>query len=118
VLFFVAVVADGFNRATFESLHAECGLFFVLRLFVNVGISFVVGALEIFGGSFAAKVAVDTLGIDVKLSGDAFGIFVFEISHGLVRKLFSPSPKDAITFSDLDSRFASVPSGGYLFPAI
>jgi hypothetical protein len=114
-LAFATIVTNGFNRAAFKGLHTESYFFVIPWLLVNVGVSFLVGTLEIFGGSFAAEVTVNTLGINVEFSCNAFWIFVFEISHSLLDKLFAPSPKDAITFSSLDSRFSRAPSGDYLF---
>lgn len=68
----VAVVANGFDRAAFEGFHALSGFFFVLRLFENVGISLVVGSLEVVRCGFTAQVAVDALTVDVEF---AVGVF-------------------------------------------
>jgi len=79
----VAVVADGFDRAAFEGFHALSRFLFVLRLLENVGISLVVGSLEVVRCGFAAQVAVDALTVDVELAAGVFCVFIFAICHGV-----------------------------------
>jgi hypothetical protein len=79
-----AVVADCLDRAAVHGFLAQLGFFVVLRLFVDVGMPTVVVSREVGGGRLPAKVAVDALIVDVKLSSDVFRILVRYISHGLV----------------------------------
>src|SRR2546426_2810829 len=66
----LAVVADGFDRATFHRFFAARFFFRILRLFVNVGMSTVIVAFEIRRRGFAAQIAIDTLVVDIKFPGD------------------------------------------------
>ncbi len=77
-----AVFTDGVDRAAFEGFHALIDVFLGRRLGEDIRVAAVVLAHEELRGGLAAKVAIDTLGIDVKLTGDAFGMFVVLISHG------------------------------------
>src|SRR6059036_3749199 len=60
----LAVVADGFDRATFHRFFAARFFLRILCLFVNVGMSTVIVALEICRRGFTAQIAVDTLVVD------------------------------------------------------
>ena len=44
----------------------------------------IIAAGEIGRGCLAAEIAIDALVVDVKLTGDVFGVFVFEFSHGVM----------------------------------
>jgi hypothetical protein len=80
-----AVAADRFDRATFHSLFTKTFFLGRLRLFVNVGMTAVVVALEIRGRSFAAQIAVDALFIDIEFAGSIFGIFIGGVGHNFLR---------------------------------
>ena len=76
-----AVVTDRFDRATFHRFLAQTLFLGRFRLLVNELMTAVVVALEIRGGGFAAKVAVNTLLIDIELAGRVFRILVGDVSH-------------------------------------
>jgi hypothetical protein len=78
----LAVLADGFYRASF---HGLTGLGDVLggdRLFKNVRIALVLSAGEIVRRGLAAQVTVDALAVHVELASDVFHIFIFAVCHG------------------------------------
>ena len=77
----VAIITDGFDRATFLGFFALSFLLGRAGLLIDKRISAVVVALEIIGSRFATKVAVDALVIDVKLARDVFSVSVCDISH-------------------------------------
>src|SRR3989442_10619022 len=79
----VSVVADGFDRAAFLGFFALRFLFRRARLFIDKRVAAVIVAFEIVGSGFATEVAVDALVIDVKFSGDVFGVSVCDLSHNL-----------------------------------
>lgn len=94
-----AVVANGFDRATFLGLFTASFLVRIFRLFINIGIPAVFVALEIVRCRLAAQVAINALVIDVELSRYVFGIFVCDVCHkfkvcglilGRLRGLASP----------------------------
>src|SRR2546423_1195514 len=76
-----AVAADRFDRATFHRFLAKTFFLGRFRLFVNVGVTAVVIALEIRRRSFPAQIAVDALFIDIEFAGGIFGIFVGGVGH-------------------------------------
>jgi hypothetical protein len=82
-----AVVADGFDRATFHGFLAQLFLFGRTRLLIDVGIAAVIISAEIAGGGFAAEIAVDALVIDIIFAGNIFGIAVCDISHNFFRSI-------------------------------
>ena len=82
--FLSAVAADRFDRTTFHRLFTKTFFLRRFRLFVNVGMTAVVVALEIGGRGFAAQIAVDALFIDVEFAGCVFGIFVGDVGHNFV----------------------------------
>lgn len=77
----VSVLADSLDRAAFHGLFALGDFLVVFGLLENVGISLVVRTGEIAWCGFTAKVAVDALAIDVKLSADVFYVLIFFICH-------------------------------------
>jgi hypothetical protein len=81
-----AVVANGFDRATFHRFFAEHFLLRGLWLLVNVGMTPVVVALETGWCRFAAQIAVDALIIDVKCPRYVFGVFVYDVGHSFYGK--------------------------------
>lgn len=76
-----AVVADGFDRATFHRFLAESLFFGAFRLLVDVGVTSVVIAGEIGRSGLATQIAIDALVIDVELALDVVGILICELSH-------------------------------------
>src|SRR5436853_152116 len=84
------IVPNRLDRATFFGLFAARFFLRGLRLFINVGITSVVVALEVVGRRFAAKIAVNALVIHVVLAGDALRILVRHISH--IASLFGIAP--------------------------
>src|SRR2546430_10268118 len=76
-----AVAADRFDRATFHRFLAKTFFLGRFRLFVNVGVTAVVIALEIRGRSLAAQIAVDALFVDIEFAGGIFRIFVGGVGH-------------------------------------
>jgi hypothetical protein len=76
-----SVAPDRFDRATFLRLIAK--RFFLGRfgLLVNVGMAAVVVPFEIGWGGLAAKIAIDTLVVDVEFPLDVLRIFVCDIGH-------------------------------------
>src|SRR5690606_8923800 len=78
---FVAVVADRFDRATLEGLHAERDLLLGGRLFVDERIATLVMPGEEPGGGFTAQVTVDALLIDVELARDVLVPLVCFVGH-------------------------------------
>lgn len=72
----VAVVADGFDRAAFQGLHAEADFFLSSRLFMDKGIAAFIMSCEESWSCFAAEIAVDALLIDVELARRVFRPFV------------------------------------------
>jgi hypothetical protein len=81
-MLFVAVVADGLNRAAFERFHTERNFFLGGRLFVNEGIATLVMTGEKRRRRFAAQIAVDALLIYVKLTGNVAFPLVCFVGHG------------------------------------
>ena len=77
----LAVVTDGFNRATFERLHANRDFIFGHGLFVHVGIATFVMAREESGSRFPAKITIDALLIDEELTCCVLRPLVCFISH-------------------------------------
>jgi hypothetical protein len=77
----LAVVTDGFNRATFERLHANRDFIFGHGLFVHVGVAAFVMTREESGSRFAAKITVDALLIDEELACGVLRPLVCFISH-------------------------------------
>src|SRR5947209_8289820 len=76
-----AVVADRFDRAAFHRFLAKTLFLRRFRLLVNVRMSAVVVAFKVRRRRFTAKIAVDALIIDIKLSRNVLGIFVCSVSH-------------------------------------
>lgn len=68
VVLLVAVVSDGFDRATFEGFHALLFFFGVFGLLDHVGVASVLIARKILRRGFPAQVAVDALLIDIELA--------------------------------------------------
>ena len=83
----LAVVTDGFDRATFERLHANRDFILGDGLFVHEGITTFVMAREESGSSFSAKIAIDALLIDEELTCGVLRPLVYFISHIRWRKL-------------------------------
>jgi hypothetical protein len=81
-----AVVANRFDRATFQRFFAERFLLRGLWLLVNVGMTPFVVAFEIGGCRFAAQIAVDALIIDVECPGYVFGVFVRGVGHSFYQQ--------------------------------
>jgi hypothetical protein len=81
-----AVVANRFDRATFQRCFAERFLLRGLWLLVNVGMTPVVVAFEIGGCRFAAQIAVDALIIDVECPRYVFGVFVRGVGHSFYQQ--------------------------------
>jgi hypothetical protein len=81
----VSIIADCFHRAAFLGLFALRLFLRRTRLFINEGITSIIIAFEIVRSGFATQVAVDALVIDVKFAGDAFRIFVCDVSHNSPR---------------------------------
>jgi len=79
--FLLAVAADGLDRATFHGFFAEAFLLGGNRLLVNVAVAAVIVAREVCGRSFAAKIAIDALIVDVEGPCDVLRVFVSEVSH-------------------------------------
>lgn len=77
----LAVVTDGFNRATLKGFHANRDFIFGYGLLVHVGIATFVMPREESGSSFPAKVAVDALLIDEELTCGVLRPLVCFISH-------------------------------------
>lgn len=77
----LAVVTDGFNRATFKRLHANRDFIFGHGLLVHVGIATFVMAREESGSRFPAKIAIDALLIDEELTCGVLRPLVCFISH-------------------------------------
>jgi hypothetical protein len=93
-----AVIADRFHGAT---LHRFLAKLFFLRsggLFKNVRIAAIIVAAKVTRGGFTAKVAVDTLVIDVKFAGKVFGIAVCDVSHNLLEKQAYTGPMEVQYF--------------------
>jgi hypothetical protein len=76
-----AIVADGFDRTSFHGFLAKGLLLRGGRLLKHIGVAAVVAAREISGCGFPAKVAVNALVIDVKLSGHVFRVFIRNVGH-------------------------------------
>lgn len=81
-----AVVADRFHGATLHRFLAKLLLIGRGGLFENVRIAAIIVAAKVTGSGFAAKIAVDTLVIDVKFAGKVFGVAVCDVSHNLLEK--------------------------------
>jgi hypothetical protein len=81
-----AVVANRFDRATFQRFFAERFLLRGLWLLVNVGMTPIVVAFKTGGCGFAAQIAVDALIIDVECPGYVFGVFVCDVGHSFYGK--------------------------------
>jgi hypothetical protein len=78
-----AVATNGLDRATFHRFFAKCFFFRRFGLLVDVGMSAIIIATEVRRRGFTAKVAVDALVIDVKLSFDILGVFICGVGHYL-----------------------------------
>ena len=78
---FIAVVANGFDRAAFEGFHAHFDFFRSRGLLHNEGIAAVITAREEIRRRFAAQIAVDALLIDVEFSLNVIGPLVVYICH-------------------------------------
>jgi hypothetical protein len=76
-----AVVADGFNRAAFKGLHAKLNIFLGRWLGVNEGISTLFVPLEKGRRSFAAKITIDALLINVELPRSVVPPFFCFVGH-------------------------------------
>src|SRR5207302_4395737 len=76
-----AVATDRFDRASFHRFFTKTFFLGRFRLFVNVGVTAVVIALEIRGRSFPAQIAVDALLIDIEFAGGVLRIFVGGVGH-------------------------------------
>ena len=79
-----AIVANGFNRTSFHGFLAKRLLLRGGRLLKHIGVAAVVAAREINGCGFPAQVAVNTLVIDVKLSGHVFRVFIRNVGHKIL----------------------------------
>jgi hypothetical protein len=78
----LAVFANILNGTTFHCLFAKAFFLSRLRLLENKRMPTVVVPLEVCGGGFAAKIAVDALVIHVKLSLDILLVTVGCVGHG------------------------------------
>jgi len=76
-----AIVADGFDRASFHGFLAKRLLLRGGRLLKHIGVAAIVAAREISGCGFPAQVAVNALVIAVKLSGHVFRVFIRNVGH-------------------------------------
>jgi hypothetical protein len=77
----LTIAADGFDGTAFLRFFAESFLLGTFGLFVDVRMAAVVIALVIRRRGFAAKIAIDTLVIDIKLHRYVFRIFIRCVSH-------------------------------------
>ena len=82
--FSAAVIADGFDGATFHGFLALGFFFRRFGLLFHEGITAIVIARKILRRGFAAKVAIDTLVIDVVFARDVFRVSIRNISHNQV----------------------------------
>jgi len=76
-----SVIADGFDGTAFHRFLAKLLLFRSGWLLVDVGITAIVVAAKITGSGLTAKIAVDTLVIDVIFAGKVFGIAICDVCH-------------------------------------
>ena len=76
-----AIIADGFDRASFHGFLAKRFFLLGARLLKHIGVAAVVAAREISRCGFPAQVAVNALVIDVKLSGHVFRVFIRNVGH-------------------------------------
>jgi hypothetical protein len=76
-----AIVANGFDRATFLGFLAASFLLIVLGLLVNEGISAVIVPFKIIGSRLPAKITVNALVIHVILARRVFRISISSVSH-------------------------------------
>jgi len=77
----LAVVADRLDRAAVHGLLAQRLLLGRFGLFEDEAVTAVVVALEIRGGGFTAKVAIDALVIDEEFAFDVIAVFVRCVCH-------------------------------------
>src|SRR5438105_3610612 len=80
------VAADRFDGATFHGFLAERFFLGIFGLLIDEGMAPVVVPFVIGRRRFAAKVAVDTLVVDVVRARDVFRIFICRISHNFPAK--------------------------------
>jgi hypothetical protein len=76
-----AIIADGFDRASFFGFLAQRLFFGGGWLFIHVRIAAVFIAREIRGSRFPAQIAINALVIDVILPAGVFWVTVRDISH-------------------------------------
>ena len=97
----LAVIADGFDWATFHCFFA-LGFFVGRRwLFENERVTTIIVACEVSRSRFTTKIAIDALVIDVIFSGYVFWIFICDVSH----KIFVEAAIYVPTFSDFKRLF-------------
>lgn len=89
----VAIVADRFDRTTFERFHAECFVLGGRRLCVYEGVASVLVAGEEIRSRFTAKVTVDALFIDVEFTLHIFRPFFVLFCHA--RKITFLTPESS-----------------------
>jgi hypothetical protein len=94
---FFPVLTNRLNRATLQRFHALSYLFFGAGLLVNVRVSALIVSREKSGSRLAAKIAVDTLLIDVEFARRILGPFVRFVGHncGEQRVINSPVKRPA-----------------------
>jgi hypothetical protein len=64
-IFSLTIISDCFHGTTSQGFFTRRLLFFSFRLFINKGITVLVGTSKIFGGRVAANVAVYARRIDI-----------------------------------------------------
>lgn len=76
-----AVIADGFDRATFHRLFAERFFLWGRRLLDHEGMTVFIVHLKVIGRGQYASIAGDAFLIDVKTPGDIVGELFAFIGH-------------------------------------
>src|SRR5262245_21729023 len=75
------VVTNGLDRAAFHRFLASLLLFWRFRLFLHIAITAFLPTGEVVRRGFAAEVAVNTLVIHEKATGDVLGVAVGDVGH-------------------------------------